>query len=169
MPKMTMVPMVVTALLLPVAGFAAITASDILNDLHKTNQKEVHMGQLAQQKGATDPMRNYGQMLATDHQDADQKVMELAKKESVTIKPAEKGMMDKMEMKNLQSKSGPQFDRDFAKMMVADHRKDIAKLKDAQKDTGLSQDVKDLIGQLLPKLQKHLDTAQSLTEQKQTS
>src|SRR5688572_22786392 len=48
----------------------------VLSDLHKTNQKEIQLGQLAQQKGASAEVRNFGQHLIKDHQEADAKVTE---------------------------------------------------------------------------------------------
>jgi putative membrane protein len=149
-------------LLLTSGAFAKMTSADVLNALHKTNLKEIHMGEMAENKGATNDMKDYGKMLASDHKDADQKVMDIATKAGIQLKSAEPGMMDNMEMKNMNSKTGVDFDKQFAKAMVTDHKKDIAKLQDAQKDD-LSSDVKDLITEVLPKLQKHLETAQKLS------
>jgi len=151
------------ALLLSPGAFAKMTNADVLNDLHKANLKEIQMGQMAESNGASDDMKAYGKMLASDHKEADQKVMESASKAGIQLKADEPGTMDNMKMKSMQSKTGADFDKQFAKAMVADHKKDIAKMQDAQNDPSVSQDVKQLVTDVLPKLQKHLDTAQKLS------
>jgi putative membrane protein len=56
--------------------------------------------------------------------------------------------------------SGANFDREFAKHMVDDHKKDIkAYEKEAKKNDAAGAYAKEA----LPTLQKHLETAQSLT------
>src|SRR5689334_10444416 len=79
-------------------GRAEMTAKDVLNDLHEANQTEIHMGQLAEQKGASQDARNYGKTLVADHQDSDKQVVDLAAKQGISLKPASPGVMDKMEM-----------------------------------------------------------------------
>jgi len=41
-------------------SFADVTAKDVLTDLHAANQEEIHMGKMAEEKGATADMREYG-------------------------------------------------------------------------------------------------------------
>jgi putative membrane protein len=95
-------------------------------------------------------------------------VIQVAQKAGVMLKE-KPGIMDDMKMKSLNNKKGTEFDQAFAQAMVADHKKDIAKLQDAQKDGDLSPDVKNLVSQLLPTLQKHLETAQKLAGSSKTS
>lgn len=145
----------------PAVSHAASTA-DILNDLHATNVKEIHMGELAQAQSVSAETRDYGKTLVSDHTSADEKVKSVAAKEGVTLKPEEPGMMDKLDMKKLKSEHGTAFDKDFSDGMVSDHQKDIKKLQDALGDSGLSANVRNLINELLPTLQKHLEIAQKI-------
>ena len=56
--------------------------------------------------------------------------------------------------------SGEQFDREFAKMMVEDHKKDIREFEtEAKKKT---DPVAEFANETLPTLRKHLEMAQSL-------
>ena len=119
------------------------------------------MGKMAQDKGTTDDARDYGKTLVQDHQSNDKQVMDLAKKEGITIKPTSPGLIDKVEMKKLESLSGSDFDRIFAKHMIDDHKKDIAKMESAQK-SALPDGVRQLVADTLPTLQKHLELAQKL-------
>jgi putative membrane protein len=149
------------ALLCSTFAFADTTAADVLNDLHQANQMEIHLGQLAQSKGSADSVKDYGKTLMSDHQDNDKQVTDLAAKNGIALKPAEPGLMEKMSMKKLESLSGSEFDRKFAKDMIDDHKKDIAKMQSAQK-SNLPDDVRQLVGNTLPTLQKHLELAQKI-------
>jgi putative membrane protein len=75
--------------------------------------------------------------------------------------------MPKAESKSLHDRlaklSGEQFDKEFAKAMVEDHKKDIKGFQEQAKGTG---DVASFAKDTLPTLQKHLQTAQSLMSQK---
>jgi putative membrane protein len=142
-------------------SFADTTPADVLNDLHAANGMEVHMGKLAEEKGSTAEARDYGKTLVKDHQDNDKQVTDLASKQGITLKTETPGLMDKMEMKKLKSQSGAEFDRAFAKNMIDDHKKDIAKMQSALKSQ-LPEDVRKLVADTLPTLQKHLELAQKI-------
>lgn len=141
---------------------ADMTAGDVLNDLHQANQQEIRMGQLAVEKGSTPDVRDYGKMLIDDHQANDQKVIALAAKSGVSLKNADAGIYEKIQMSNLKGFTGRSFDENFAKHMVADHKKDIESLQSAQKSP-LPQDIREFVGDTLPALQKHLERGQKLS------
>jgi putative membrane protein len=121
---------------------------------------EVQMGQLAQQKGLGDDVKQFGQMLQQDHGQHLQQAQQMAQQNGMTAPndpPAEaKKVHDK-----LSKMSGAQFDKTFAKDMVSDHKKDIAKYQKEAKGNGpLAQ----FAQQTLPVLQKHLQTAQQIEQ-----
>ena len=60
----------------------------------------------------------------------------------------------------LSKPNGDAFDKEFAKHMVADHKEDIAEFEAQAKG---SDEVASFAKDTLPTLQKHLQTAQSLT------
>jgi putative membrane protein len=97
-------------------------------------------------------------MLVQDHSAANEKAMSLAQTQGVTPptapKPEAKKEYDRMSKLN-----GAAFDKEFAKHMVADHKKDIAEFQAQAKGT---DDVASFAKDTLPTLQKHLQTAQSL-------
>jgi putative membrane protein len=123
------------------------------------NLSEVAFGRLAQQKAANDSVRSFGQTLEQDHAAANQQAAQAAAAVGVTP-PTEPDRMQKAVYDRMSKLSGNAFDREFARHMVADHRKDIstyqkeAKRSDAQ--------VSDYAKATLPTLQKHLEAAQSL-------
>jgi putative membrane protein len=122
------------------------------------NYAEIQMGQLAQQKGQSEGVKSFGQMLVTDHSEANNKALRVAKE--VGLNPPD-GPSKKQQSNydRLSKLSGAAFDRGFAHDMVMDHRNDIREYERASK-------AKDSIGQYasntLPTLRKHLQTAESL-------
>jgi putative membrane protein len=126
------------------------------------NYAEIQMGKLAQQNGQNPDVKKYGQMLSDDHSAANQKATDAAKSLGMTP-PDGPNAKQKAEYAKMSKMTGAQFDRDFAKHMVADHQKDIAAYKKESKQS-------DAAGQYakneLDVLQKHLDAAKSLQDTK---
>ena len=129
---------------------------------------EVDVGKLAQEKGQSDAVKQYGAMLVKDHGDHKTKAEQVASELGVEP-PTGSSFMQKATYAKLKLLSGAMFDRSFAKSMVKDHEEDIKEYKkESAKDDAAGRLAKDT----LPVLQKHLQAAQSLekqTAQKQSS
>lgn len=122
------------------------------------NLAEVQMGQLAQAKSQTEGVRSFGQQLAKDHGDANEKAMAVAQTLGVKA-PTESNPKQRAEYAKMSRFSGATFDRKFASHMVMDHKKDIRAYKaDAKK----SDPTAAYASETLPVLQKHLQVAKSL-------
>lgn len=126
----------------------------VLGKLHESNQKEVHMGQEARQNGKSEGVKDFGATLERDHTAADEKVAALARKRNIDLPgtPAQHSMPP-----------SANFDEEFAKMMVEDHKKDIDEVKKAR-DATPDAELKGLLTDMLPTLEKHLQTAESLAK-----
>ena len=59
--------------------------------------------------------------------------------------------------------AGSAFDDKFARDMVDDHKKDIAEVTDARNNT-VDPQLKALLSDMLPTLQKHEDVAQKIVD-----
>ncbi len=134
--------------------------SQVLNDLHRSNQMEMAMGQMAKDQGYTQRVRQYGEQLINDHEEADKRTQDVANQQNITL--AETNQGHPANTHKLSSLKGIEFDRAFAKAMLEDHNKDVKKLEDAQKKLTDSP-VKDLVDQVLPVLRDHQRTANDLT------
>jgi putative membrane protein len=120
---------------------------------------EVQMGQLAQQKGGSEQVKSFGGMLVNDHQANEQKADQIAKQIGMTP-PASPSAMQKSDYDRLSKLSGADFDRRFAAMMVADHKKNISAFRrESRKDNGA---VAQFAKQTLPVLEKHLKAAEKI-------
>ena len=140
------------------------TPQMMLQKLHMANLHEIEMAKMAQQNG-TEKVKTYAQTLVRDHQDADQKVQDLAKKKSFTLSdmPKNPEMQQKKEMakEQLSGLKGQQFDKAFAGRMAGEHHHVIAMVQ-AWKQDCKDQDVCSLIDTLMPKLQQHEQMAMQL-------
>ena len=125
------------------------------------NLPETALGQLAQQRGASDGVRSFGQQLVVDHTAANQRATAVANQMGVTppTEPskAQKAMYDKMA-----KLSGAAFDRQFVKHMVDDHKKDVADYQKAAKKP--NDPAASYASETLPTLQRHMQTAQALAK-----
>jgi putative membrane protein len=78
--------------------------------------------------------------------------------------PSEPNSKQKSMYDHLSKLSGTQFDGQFAQDMIADHKEDIGKFQKEAKSKG---ELADFAQQTIPRLQKHLQTAQSLAASEQ--
>jgi len=141
----------------------------IVAHLHHVNQMEIDLGKAAQKSG-TAPVKKYGEMLVKDHMASDKDALALVKKHGTATIPAEKPATDaaKAEDKEMMDQAahmktlkGAEFDRDFLTMMVTGHEKELAKI-DVAMGTAENADVKDMLSNTKPVLQRHADQARDL-------
>jgi putative membrane protein len=161
MPKKLIMSLAVATSLaaLPASAWAKDSASQaFLKKAIQGNLAETQLGELAQEKGASDGVRSFGQTLATDHSTANEQAMAAAQEMGVTP-PKEPTKEKKALYQKLSKLSGEAFDRQFVQAMVSDHKKDIA---DYQKEAKQKDAAGSYAGDTLPDLQKHLEIAQSL-------
>ena len=125
------------------------------------NLAEAALGQLAQQKGASDGVRRFGQQLTADHTAANQRATAVASQMGATP-PTEPNKKQKATYDRLAKLSGDAFDRQFVKHMVDDHKKNIADYRKAAKKP--NDPAAGYANETLPTLQQHLQTAQSLAK-----
>jgi putative membrane protein len=122
---------------------------------------EVEIGKLAQEKGQSDAVKQYGAMLEKDHGEHKAKAEQVANELGVKP-PTDSSLGQKATYAKLKMLSGASFDKSFAKSMVRDHQEDI---KEYQKESSKTDSVGKLAKETLPVLQKHLQTARSLEKQ----
>ena|SRR6185437_13162083 len=129
-----------------------------LKEAMEGDLSEMKVGELAQQKGQSEDVKQFGQMLQQDHSKNLQQAQQLAQQGGMTP-PAQPSSAQKKVYDKLSKLSGNQFDRQFAKDMVSDHKKDLTKFEKEAKGKG---PVAEFAQQTVPTLQKHLQTAQGI-------
>jgi putative membrane protein len=140
------------------SGAAPDSAKDFVADAIKGDNSEIMMGQLAEQHGGSQGVRAFGQTLVTDHGKAKADMVKLAASMNVTPS-ADPKPEAKKEYDRLAKLSGAEFDREFIKGMVEDHRKDVAAF---EKEAKAGHAASKIAADQLPTLKKHLEMAENL-------
>lgn len=143
-------------------GMTAMSSQDrnFLMDAAMGGMMEVELGKLAVQNGASDAVKQFGQRMVDDHSKANTELMSLATSKGVTL-PTELDAKHKEHVTKLSGRTGAEFDREYGKMMVSDHNKDVSEFE-KQSTRGADPDLKAFASRTLPTLQEHLQMARTL-------
>ncbi len=123
-------------------------------------QEEVQLGQLAQQRGASQQVRDFGQRMVTDHGRANDELMQLASQKGAAL-PTSMSHSEHSTLQHLQNLNGTSFDQAYARDMVKDHTKDVKDFQKAANDLK-DPDLRAWAQKTLPVLQEHLKQAQAM-------
>lgn len=150
------------------AGSSAGTADqDFVNLAAQTDMTEAHLGQLAQAQGASQAVKDLGQMLATDHTSDYTQLSAIAGKAGLTVPKGTDAKHDKM-IAPFEKLKAKMFDRRYTQTMVKGHQEAIAAYK-KEASNGQNADIKTYAQQTLPTLEKHLKAAQDAEKGKTSS
>ncbi len=140
----------------------AISAGDrkFVQAAAEGSKAEVASGQLAQSKGASDSVKQFGQRMVTDHQKAYDQLAQIASGKGVTV-PTEPSKAHQRDAAKLEKLAGTDFDREYARMMVSDHKKDVSEFR-KQSKSAKDPDVRNFAAATLPMLEEHLKMAQDM-------
>jgi putative membrane protein len=123
---------------------------------------EIQLGELAQQKASSQKVKDFGAMMVRDHSKMNDELKQLAASKNITLPPAPgEDHMD--HIKKLSEKSGKEFDKDYMKMMVDDHKDDIDKFEKCSKDAK-DPELQALATKSLPILREHYDAAKKIND-----
>ena len=122
---------------------------------------EVELGQLAQQKGSSEAVKNFGKMMVEGHSQANEKLTGIASEEKIRL-AAGLSRQDQTTYDHLSSLSGDDFDKAYARHMVSNHVKDVAAFK-KEAATGKNDAIRNFALEALPTLETHLKMAQELS------
>jgi len=120
---------------------------------------EVQVAQLAQQKAQSDEIKEYARKLEQDHTKANEQLKQIAQERNVQL-PTDLGS-HAAQLSKFQSLSGEQFDREWIRMQVQHHKKDVSDFR-KEANRGMDSDVKNFASTNLPVLEQHLSEAQRL-------
>lgn len=143
------------------AAGAPMSDQDFVNFAAQTDMVEANLGQLAQQNASSQDVKDYGQMLTTDHTNDFSQLHAAAQSANLSVPDAIDEAHNKSAINPLENKKGKAFDGHYIHAMVAGHTKAVSVYKkeaaDAQNDA-----IKTYAQAALPILQKHLDQAKML-------
>jgi putative membrane protein len=129
------------------------------------NTYDVETGSLAAHKAASSTVREFGAMIARDHENVRAQGRELAKSLNVTPTPPANFALATAHadaMKSLRAKSGKDFDRAFLQQEVEFHNAVIDAVTKTLLPAIQNAQVKDLVTKVAPAFVAHRDRAQAL-------
>jgi len=121
---------------------------------------EVKLGKLAQEKGSSSAVKEFGKRMETDHSKAGEELREVASKNHIAL-PEDMDKTDQATYDHLSKLSGAEFDRVYAQHMVTDHEEDTEEFKN-EASRGKNADIKGFASRTLPTLQDHLRQAREM-------
>ena len=129
------------------------------------NSFDIETGKVAAKRGQSNEVRQFGAMLARDHDMVRQQGRDLAKKLGVTpIPPAgdQTARYQAATLHRLGSLRGAEFDRAFLEHEVAFHKDVIAAIKSTLLPAIKNEELKALVVKVTPSFQAHLVMAENL-------
>jgi putative membrane protein len=121
---------------------------------------EVTLGQMAQQQGMSQRVKDFGAMMVTDHSKANNELKTIASAKQFTL-PGALPEKHQHHVDDLSKKQGKDFDNAYIKMMVNDHEEDIKEFEKAAK-SATDTTIRSFAARTLPTLKKHLDSARAI-------
>jgi putative membrane protein len=133
---------------------------DFLTEAAQADLAEMDMAQIALQNSATGDVRDFANMIKSDHTIALEDLTELMKGKNVS-QPKSIPARTQQDIGRMKTLTGGEFDREFVNMIVSEHQKAIEMFRD-QQSTAQNEDVKKYVEDTLPILEMHLEKAQRL-------
>ena len=121
---------------------------------------EVETGKLAQVKGNSGAVREFGEMMVRDHTKANDKLKQIAGRKNIEL-PTEPDAKHKAKKQELEAASGAAFDSAYMEAQVADHEATESLLK-RQIESGTDAEAKAWAREALPTVTAHLKRARAL-------
>lgn len=153
------------------SGNATLTDPNIVYILDQANIADSARGRLAETKGTSADVRNFGKMMAGEHHALRMQGQQLAKKLNVTPQAPSGDQSEaqaKTEMDSLDAMpKGKAWDKAYIDYEVNYHEQVIQTATKAL-DAAQNQELKDLIKKAAPVLQKHLDRAKQIQQKLNT-
>jgi putative membrane protein len=145
-----------------VAGTIAVEKTDANFSVEAANggMIEIQLAALAKTKAVNQRVKNFAAMMLEDHNKINAELQRIATAKNITL-PQALSDEAKKDINRLNKKEKGEFDRAYMKMMVTDHKNDVAEFERMAKD---SKDpaLKDFVKETLPILKKHLDSARAI-------
>ena len=131
-----------------------------MRDAASGNRMEVELGQVASRRSENARVKEFGQRMVDDHEQANQQLMSLARAQQVDVQA---GMTEKHQkhVQHLSALQGREFDEAYMKMMVTDHQEVIRNYEE-QSRTAQNAELRKYAEKTLPTLREHLRMAEEI-------
>ena len=148
------------------AGTAGTAGADVdrdfIQDQLADGEAEVELGRLVQERATNPEVKEFGQMMVRDHQQAGSELKQIASKHN--IQPPAAGHDDHNDLQQRLSKlSGAEFDREYMKAMVEDHEEAVNEVE-RKAENADNPEVRQWASKTLPTLKQHLERARQIQD-----
>ncbi|HUQ76648.1 MAG TPA: DUF4142 domain-containing protein [Burkholderiales bacterium] len=145
-------------------GDGAAADAKRLRDIANANLAEIEAGKLAATQASNADVKKFAQQMVDDHTKQLQEVQKLAQGKNVDL-PSAPDAKHQRAMKKLQGMQGADFDREYMRMQVKDHR-DAHKLAERTGKRASDPQLKAAAQKAAPEIQEHLKMAQQISGQR---
>ncbi|MCX2742094.1 DUF4142 domain-containing protein [Pontibacter anaerobius] len=134
--------------------------SDFMTKAASGGMMEVELGKMAQEKAQNQQVKDFGSRMVTDHSKVNEELKALAQQKNITL-PDSMGQDHMDNVKELQDKTGAEFDQAYMELMVSDHEEDVKAFEDASNNLE-DAEVKAFASKTLTALREHLQQAEQI-------
>jgi len=136
--------------------------SGFIKEAAQGGMMEVELGKAAQDKASNEKVKDFGKRMEQDHSKANDELKKIASDKGVQLS-SDLDKKHKSKVDKLTKLSGVEFDRQYMRDMVSDHKEDVKKFQN-EADKGKDADLKKFASQTLPTLKEHLQLAESTAD-----
>jgi len=133
-------------------------------EVGNANMTEVELSKLAQTKATSQRLKDFANMMVTDHTAASDKLKALAAAKSITL-PDKLSNDSQKKLDDLNKKSGKDFDKAYTNDMLDGHKNAVDKFEKGSKDLQ-DADLKNFASQTLATIQMHQDSIKAIAGKK---
>jgi putative membrane protein len=119
----------------------------------------VELGRLAQQRATRPEVKEFAEMAIRDHEKAASELKQIASKHNIPMDTGEQNEHNDLR-ERLSKLSGEEFDREYVKTMVEEHKEAVNELERKANDE--NPEVRQWASNTLPTVRQHLERAQQI-------
>ncbi len=136
--------------------------SDFMVKAANGGMMEVAAGKMAQEKGQSQAVKDFGAKMVADHTAAGDELKALAAVKNVTL-PSSPGEDEQKHLNEMAQMSGKDFDKHYIDMMVKDHDNTVEMFEEAAKDAKDAA-IRDWATKTLPVLKQHDEAVKAIRD-----
>ncbi|MBW8813004.1 MAG: DUF4142 domain-containing protein [Caulobacterales bacterium] len=140
----------------------SVSTDEFVSNASQSDMYEIQAGQIAQQKGQSKGVKDFGKMMVADHTAMSKEMAPLiaaaGQKPSPDLDQRRKGLLD-----NLKGAPADRFDKEYLDQQEAAHNEALTLMK-GYADRGSDAGLKGGAAKAVPKIQAHLDKVHELQQ-----
>lgn len=139
-----------------------VNDSDFAVEAADAGLAEIELGKLALERASDPRIKEFAKTMVDEHNKANDELMTIAAKKNLTLPPVPSA--DHAEnMRELQEKSGDDFDRQYIDQMVKDHNRVVSMFENASENAS-DPDIRSFAAKTLSTLKDHQENAKELRD-----